>query len=459
MENQIEGDGLIENFFKLIWEKQEKDRGLRGFYLPDSVIYKYQQPRAWYFTTKEGYIKRKRKESLNAKSIEQEFLKHPSKSNIVAYFIFKSENKRQIEYFTPSDLSHFLHHQRKILNGVLQKFVDPLGLKNSSIQMIWTPHLCLFEKRENLNNLLDPHLDIYEKVATFEGEDSQCTIKPFNGTEIRKFMHELGEALADHIAFVTAEKMRPSRMVLVFKQDFMGQLCLLFATSVRCKSKSFIDISTTSAFPENVNRKRNPSNAKSPLSIRKKVLCKNCELPCELDRICEVRISQVVTRGLPLPRVVKKSFPVMSEEEIEKNRNKFEFLNQYVLVCDLCYLKMVKKDFIRDEVNRGAKEGTPLRDEKLKRTRSKSSIRSESFSKFNLHTAKTKSSVSPTPQTKFVNKTESKANINAKQTSITSRPCFKSPFPSIPGLIFTRSSQGMKRKPCVFSSIGLPIVN
>ena len=459
MENQIEGDGLIENFFKLIWEKQEKDKGLRGFYLPDSVIYKYQQPRAWYFTTREGYIKRKRKECLNAKSIEQEFLKSTSKSNIVAYFIYKSENKRQIEYFTASDFSHFLHHQRKILNGVLQKFVDPLGLKNSSIQMIWTPHLCLFEKRENMNNLLDPHLDIYEKVATFEGEDSQCTIKPFNGTEIRKFMHELGEALADHIAFVTAEKMRPSRMVLVFKQDFMGQLCLLFATSVRCKSKSFIDISTSSAFPENVNRKRNPSNSKSPLSIRKKVLCKNCDLPCELDRICEVRISQVVAQGLPLPRVVKKSFPMMSEEDLERRINKFEFLNQYVLVCDSCYLQMVTKDFRRDGVIREDKDSAELRTDKLKRTRSKSIKRSESFLRFSLHTSNTKSSVSPTPQKKIANKPESKTNINMKQTSITSRPSFKSEFPSIPGLIFTRSSQIMKQKPCIFKKLGLPISN
>jgi hypothetical protein len=413
MENQIEGDGLINNFFQLIWEKQEKDKGLRGFHLPDTIIYKYQQPRAWFFTSKEGYIKKRRKESLNTKTIEQKFLSKVSKSGIVCFFLHTSDSLRKIEYFRESDLPTFLHHRPKPAEGILQRFIDPLGSRNSSIQMIWTPHLCLFEKRENQNDLFNPSLDIYEKVGTFEGEDHQSLIQPFNSIEIRKFMHEVGEALAEHIAFITAERLKPTRMVLLFKQGVNGDLWFLFATSVRCASGKIIDIGTKSALPELVSYKRNAAKSRSPLCIQKKILCKNCEIPCEADRLCEIRIAQVLAAP-GFPNILKKTFPGIRSEDLKDVKQQFEILSKIVMVCDNCFLGFVC-------------------DRKKETCRAKTQ-RSESLYRFPKSKPFQKSNISPLPQKHLKSSPSHATREKSQESKLQTTPN----YPSVPALKFHR---------------------
>ncbi len=38
------------------------------------------------------------------------------------------------------------------------------------IRVIWAPNLCLFEKIENLNDLNDTSMDLYQRAVTFEVE-------------------------------------------------------------------------------------------------------------------------------------------------------------------------------------------------------------------------------------------------------------------------------------------------
>lgn len=38
----LEGDGLLDNLFNYLWIKASNDSGHRGFYIPDTVIYKHQ---------------------------------------------------------------------------------------------------------------------------------------------------------------------------------------------------------------------------------------------------------------------------------------------------------------------------------------------------------------------------------------------------------------------------------
>lgn len=42
------------------------------------------------------------------------------------------------------------------------------------IRAIWSPSLCLFEKIENLNSINDKKQDLYQRVLTFESENTPC---------------------------------------------------------------------------------------------------------------------------------------------------------------------------------------------------------------------------------------------------------------------------------------------
>ena len=84
----IEGDGLIENLYQYLWEKDSLERGPVGVRIPDTVVFRLRAPIAWYFTSaKSGGIKRKRKANMTLEKIEEGFLSGLGSCGVVAYFI------------------------------------------------------------------------------------------------------------------------------------------------------------------------------------------------------------------------------------------------------------------------------------------------------------------------------------------------------------------------------------
>ena len=84
----LEGDGLIENLYHYLWEKDGLDRGPTGVRIPDTVVFKLRSPVAWYFTSsKDSTIKRKRSVNMTMAKIEEGFLSNRGSSGVVAYFI------------------------------------------------------------------------------------------------------------------------------------------------------------------------------------------------------------------------------------------------------------------------------------------------------------------------------------------------------------------------------------
>ena len=68
----LEGDGIVENLFHFLWYKDDLDQGPQ-INIPDTVIYKFRQPAYWYFTAKDGSIKKKSKYNLSSVQIEDSF--------------------------------------------------------------------------------------------------------------------------------------------------------------------------------------------------------------------------------------------------------------------------------------------------------------------------------------------------------------------------------------------------
>ncbi len=63
----------------------------------------------------------------------------------------------------------FLKNRPKPYDGILQKFIEPKGEHNNMIKVIWSPSMCLFERRQNKNSIFDKKLNMYERVLTYEG--------------------------------------------------------------------------------------------------------------------------------------------------------------------------------------------------------------------------------------------------------------------------------------------------
>ena len=286
--------------------------------VPDTVVFQYGQPLYWYFTSKRGgkdgktvTILRKRKQNVTIEKIEELFLKKASTRgvlgdhDVVAYFIASADctsrfRRRQsdsggcgegdegrrkddtaegnaysvgndddadtntstcdIEYFDREGLKAFLAHGRKNQTGILQRFMQPTGggTHNSLIQAIWTPNLCLMERRRTKQSLQDARFGLYERTVTFEGPDVHSASKPIRGTVLGNKIKHLCNEMVRHVSEVTGADNRKrsrggsrsrdttatqvlaapmadrlSRMVVYFKVDINDDIWVLFTSSLR----------------------------------------------------------------------------------------------------------------------------------------------------------------------------------------------------------------------------------
>ena len=343
----LEGDGLLDAFYHYIWLKEVKDNGFRGFFIPDTVVYKYQQPRSWYFTSIDGTIKKKCKDKLTAHHIKQAFLRKVSDSGIVASFIYISNSTRTVEFFGVEELKQFLSYGKKAQEGILQKFVDPKDDKNTLIQMVWSPKICMFEYRGNLKDLYDLRYDMYERAVTFEGEEFHSRSLPIRGKEMKKYLQELITDLVEHIAVVSKNKIKINRMVLHFKLDINENLWFLRATSIRCANEAAnapLDLNSFTKLPETINSKKFSVNAQTAMELKKTVLCRSCEEAMESGRMFEISYKMIINsqRDKETPPLISKIHPNFTHEDFKLFKYNPIFLNKQTLVCDRCFLLYTK---------------------------------------------------------------------------------------------------------------------
>lgn len=107
------------------------------------------------------------------------------------------------EYLDEAKFRHFLYERDKPYDGVLQKFVDPMGDANTVYRVIWSPTVTLFEKRENKKSLYDRRLNMYERALTYEGKEYFSRIMPVKGQKVISKLLQAANNIVQHVVNVT----------------------------------------------------------------------------------------------------------------------------------------------------------------------------------------------------------------------------------------------------------------
>jgi hypothetical protein len=240
----LEGDGIIENLFYYLWCKDELDHG-PAINIPDTIIYKYRQPAFWYFTAKDGTVKRKNKGNLVNVRIEEAFTRKATGSDIIAYYISTGsedgENQNTtIEYFNKETFHDFLYNREKVNNGIVQKFIEPKGVSNTMTRSIWSPKVCLVERRINIRNLQDRRFGMYERAVTYEGAEFNSSPAPVRGSILPSQIQRLCETMVEHVAEVSFQKYKISRLVSNFKIDSQDRVWFLWSSSLRLEGETML---------------------------------------------------------------------------------------------------------------------------------------------------------------------------------------------------------------------------
>ena len=338
MFNVLEGDGVIENIYHFLWTKDTIFNTDPYIIIPQTILYKYQKPCYWYFTSViDGKLKKKSSGKVNSTHIREVFTKNISKSGIIAYYIYKKNkiiskyecdrptfekriktlfdkepdedpNKGNyiIEYFDLKKFDEFLNNKFSFEDGILQKFVDPKGDNNSTFRLTWSPKLCLFEKCTNIRKITDSKYDIYERAVTYDGEEFQTKTEPLKGSNLPDRIEKIGMSIANHVSNITLEKIKIVRMILNFKIDKKDRILFLWCSSLRIENgldkRTFndskrvkeVDINKIKVrSPEDINLFKYNINGK-PIKPHKDAVCLNCGEKIESYRLYEINFKTLI---------------------------------------------------------------------------------------------------------------------------------------------------------------------
>jgi len=293
--NPLVSDGITEELFLMIWSKDELNFS-PSINVPDTVVYKYGQPVNWYFTSKGGRIKRKNRQNLVNARIEEAFLKHMLGYDVVATFISipvetehidddnHNSKKYVVQYLDKQSFADFLYKSDKEHSGILQRFIEPKGVKNECIRAVWSPKVCLLERAENIHQLHDHRYGLYERCVTYEGPEYYSVSQPLRGPVLAGQLQRLCESIVNHISEVTFSQQQVSRIVLNFKVDSRDKIWLLYSTSIRCNDmmalepskveRNLVNIESVISLPNTVNL--NPQRFFDKIPPRTHIRCLSC---------------------------------------------------------------------------------------------------------------------------------------------------------------------------------------
>lgn len=245
----LEGDGLVTGFYNFLHKRNTKTmKPCKDVFIPDTIVFDHNFPRGWYTSDlKAKEISKRQGKELDAASIANGFSKPSNPNvNIVASYMCthevedpttgESEMFTQVEFFNEYTLHEFVSRKVK-KEGILQKFLVPKGHRNSVIQAVWSPRVCIVQRRTNIGSILDKlqcERDPYPVAVTYEGpshfsEEGTCA-----GHTTEEIKTICGNIVSH---FYSTEHKIITRMVLYFKVDDKDQVWLLWCGSLRVSDR------------------------------------------------------------------------------------------------------------------------------------------------------------------------------------------------------------------------------
>lgn len=107
------------------------------------------------------------------------------------------------------------------------------------IRVIWSPCLTMFEKRENINQINNSKVDIYERAATYEASEFHTKTTSLKGYILTNTLRELCQDIRQHILRISSNNLALARLILNFKFGTNEKLWLLFCSSVRFEDGNY----------------------------------------------------------------------------------------------------------------------------------------------------------------------------------------------------------------------------
>ena len=184
------------------------------------------------------------------------------------------------------------------------------------MRSIWSPKVCLLERRVNLKHLQDQRYGLYERAITYEGPEYYSAAAPLRGSVLPSQVQRTCENVVSHVAEVSYQKLRIRRMVLNFKVDARDRVWLLWSSSIRLEppggtlrsaqlATEAVNIDTIVRLPQNIKLADKPSHTGTFLTPEVSVNCISCGRCAPADQFHPVQYKTVIAHFEQLINILK----------------------------------------------------------------------------------------------------------------------------------------------------------
>lgn len=233
-------DSILHTFFQILWEKARSRRTLGGVRIPDTVVFSHSRVADWYFTSKDGSIRKKGHLKLSSANVLEQFEKRAkkNKSSVVGVLLERDvgrEDGLKTRHMDLASVRQFLGEGGG--SGTLQSFVEPKvesgAVHNNEIVLNWTPNVFYVEKKKNLCDIAKESKGSLDERTTVEETAKNVNVAPLVSSRVTAELEAVCQEIALHVEAISKPSVRLASIGLHAKVDANDQLWVLFCSSFR----------------------------------------------------------------------------------------------------------------------------------------------------------------------------------------------------------------------------------